>query len=291
MKQLTTLRLNCAGCKNLYDLSGLGTALRGLLEVETLLLDFTKCKQLADASPLEALAQLTKLKDLRLCFRECMFKNVSPIARSLSGMKALQRFELILSGCRNVADVSDLGVGLQSLHALTTLRLSLDRCAISSIEFIATGFQRLSVLQYLELNISELAELCDLSPLGRGLGALLSLDDVKLAIKDNPQIKDLSEFESLRGLKKLRGMTLELTNTGLEKLTALEELQHLENLRDFSVNLVKCHNLESVKPLATVAVAHPKMRNFKAQLTDCEKLPSAARRNFDSSDEFVRACH
>merc|ERR1712166_726996 len=127
----TQLTLSFRYCKQLSDVSALGTALASLTSLQRLTLSFRECSQLSDVSAIfTALASLTSLQELSLSFSGCSgLSDVSAVGTGLVSLTALQELTLFFYKCEQLSDVSTVGTALMSLTALQKLTLDFGGCS------------------------------------------------------------------------------------------------------------------------------------------------------------------
>jgi len=153
-RHATQLTLSFKYCKQLSDVSALGTALASLTSLQRLTLSFRECSQLSDVSAIfTALASLTSLQELTLFFYKCeQLSDVTAVGTGLAALTALQKMTLDFYECSKLSDVSTVGTALASLTALQELTLSFDGCRqLSDVSAVGTGLASLTSLQKLTL--------------------------------------------------------------------------------------------------------------------------------------------
>jgi len=150
----TQLTLSFRYCKQLSDVSALGTALASLTSLQRLTLSFRECSQLSDVSAIfTALASLTSLQELTLFFYKCeQLSDVTAVGTGLAALTALQKMTLDFYECSKLSDVSTVGTALASLTALQELFLSFHSCSqLSDVSAVGTALAALTALQKLTL--------------------------------------------------------------------------------------------------------------------------------------------
>eukprot|EP00931_Biecheleriopsis_adriatica_P088705 TRINITY_DN62965_c0_g1_i1.p2 TRINITY_DN62965_c0_g1~~TRINITY_DN62965_c0_g1_i1.p2 ORF type:complete len:242 (+),score=49.73 TRINITY_DN62965_c0_g1_i1:1179-1904(+) len=188
--------------------------------------------------------------------------------------------DLSFQFCNHLPNESiiELGSGLSRLRNLEELHLCLDCCSrVTSLEGLGIGFNSLSKLRKLKLNISRL-NIDAIDELGSGLAGLVSLEDFWMQSSFNKSIRDICNFgNSLAYMPQLQQLHLNFSDCNA--ITSIEHLgrslQKLANLKRLTLYLKGLVALESVRELSLALPALTDLTHFSLELNDCQLLDAA----------------
>lgn len=191
---LETLRMTFEHCSNLQHLDGLNVGLIQLSSLKSLSLNCWNCKDLTRVSELDqALSQLTQLQKFTL---DLGGSGISDTFGLLGHLPSLTELILSFRECKDLCNISALGLSLSSLSKLTKLDMDFEDCSsLTSISSLGFGLSRASQLTDLRLKFFDCEQLSDALELGKGVNHLLCLNEFYLSLHGCGNIPSVLQTE------------------------------------------------------------------------------------------------